>query len=650
MIPNDTVQQILAAADIVDVVGEFVELKKRGTSLMACCPFHGEKTPSFHVSQSKGIYKCFGCGKGGDAVRFIMDLERISYPEALRWLAKKYGIAIEEKVLSPAEIERFNEKESLFIALEYAQNYFHELLKNSEEGQSIGMSYFIERGFSMQVIDDFKLGYALEEADAFYKSAKNAGYSDEVLLKAGLVIQKDAGGMLDRFRGRVIFPIHNAMAKPIAFGARILKPNPKAAKYINSPETDIYVKGDIVYGIAQAKTEIKNKGVCYMVEGYTDVISLHQAGIFNVVASSGTSLTPNQVSLIKRYTKTMTVLYDGDWAGIKASLRGIDIILEADVDVKSVVFPDGDDPDSYIRKVGGEEFKTYIEKASKDFVQFKTELSLGDAGTDPIKRAGLIDDLVNTVIKIPNPLKRSVYYQEVSRLLQIDEAIIVTEATKRLSKAEATKKTNPTTKLVGEFGPVQEEQTATELGLDLKAGLDSVLLRRAEFEKVYVQMLLLYGQEVIGEEEGKAVFFADYLLAELHDVPFEDPINRLIWELYSLESQKNQLVDLKIFTSHIEEGIQRRAITLISNDHVLSPAWGKYKIDIPKSQEIVKEKFERILTSMLYEFVQFEISELQKKMEDISDENEIDQDLLFLEILKKNTFKRQLGDNLGIIV
>lgn len=352
MIPQDTVNQILQAADIGEVVGEFVTLKRRGANLIACCPFHNEKTPSFSVSPAKGIYKCFGCGKGGDSVRFVMDLEGLSYPDALKWLAKKYNIEIKEKEFTDSELAAQNERESLFIVSEFANNFFRDYLLNSSEGQSVGASYFIERGFSKPVMERFHLGFAPDGRDLFYKTATQAGFSQEVLEKAGLVSKKDDNTYLDRFRGRVVFPIHNVAGKTIAFGARILKTDAKAPKYINSPETEIYHKSKIVYGIYQAKNAIRQKENCFLVEGYTDVISLHQAGIENVVASSGTSLTVEQIRLIGRFTDNITVLYDGDSAGIKASLRGIDLILEEGLNVKAVVFPEGDDPDSYIRKVG----------------------------------------------------------------------------------------------------------------------------------------------------------------------------------------------------------------------------------------------------------------------------------------------------------
>ncbi|MBK6979304.1 MAG: DNA primase [Cytophagaceae bacterium] len=512
MIPQETVQRILESADIVEVVGEFVNLKKRGASMIACCPFHNEKTPSFNVSPSKGIYKCFGCGKGGDSVKFVMELEGLSYPDALRWLAKKYGIEVKEREFTDEDLKNQNEKESLFIALEYAQKYFTETLFESEEGQSVGQSYFKERGFSDLTVQKFNLGYALQSREAFYKKAEKAGFSMEILSKGGLISGLEENNIRDRFRGRVIFPIHNVAGKPIAFGARILKPDPKAPKYINSPETEIYVKSNIVYGIAQAKNAIRNLDNCFLVEGYTDVISLHQAGIENVVASSGTSLTPNQVRLMRRFSSNITVLYDGDSAGIKASIRGFDIILEEDMDVKAVVFPDGDDPDSYIRKVGGAAFSEYIKNNQKDFIRFKTELALQDIENDPIKKANLITDLVATIVKIPNPIKRSVFYQEVSQILDIDEQILIIEANKLLKvKGTETKK--------GDGGITLPPAPVRNLELELAERLETI---NSEEESL-IKILFLYGHEEIEKTRKQIILYFGriYLFEETNETTIE---------------------------------------------------------------------------------------------------------------------------------
>ncbi|HRS38420.1 MAG TPA: DNA primase, partial [Bacteroidia bacterium] len=430
MIARETIDRILDAVRIDEVVGDFVQLKKRGTNLLGLCPFHNEKTPSFNVNPVRNIYKCFGCGKGGDAVNFVMEHEHYSYPEALRYLAKRYNIEIEETAPDPQEAQLRDERESLYILNSYAQRVFSEQLFEDEEGRAIGMSYFRERGFTEETIKTFQLGFNRSDWSAFAERAVKEGYKEEYLEKTGLCIRKDNGKLFDRFRGRVMFPIHNLSGRVIGFGGRVLKKDDKTAKYLNSPESEIYHKSKSLYGIYFAKKAIVQLDNCYLVEGYTDVISLHQAGIENVVASSGTSLTSEQIRLIGRYTKNITVLYDGDAAGIKASLRGIDLILEEGLNVKVVLFPDGDDPDSYTRKHGSSSTVDFIEANAKDFVLFKTGLLLDDVKNDPVRKAGLIRDVVETIGHIPDPILRSTYTKQCSALLDIQENILVSELNK----------------------------------------------------------------------------------------------------------------------------------------------------------------------------------------------------------------------------
>ena len=640
MIPQETVQRILESADIVEVVGEFVNLKKRGASMIACCPFHNEKTPSFNVSPSKGIYKCFGCGKGGDSVKFVMELEGLSYPDALRWLAKKYGIEVKEREFTDEDLKNQNEKESLFIALEYAQKYFTETLFESEEGQSVGQSYFKERGFSDLTVQKFNLGYALQSREAFYKKAEKAGFSMEILSKGGLISGLEENNIRDRFRGRVIFPIHNVAGKPIAFGARILKPDPKAPKYINSPETEIYVKSNIVYGIAQAKNAIRNLDNCFLVEGYTDVISLHQAGIENVVASSGTSLTPNQVRLMRRFSSNITVLYDGDSAGIKASIRGFDIILEEDMDVKAVVFPDGDDPDSYIRKVGGAAFSEYIKNNQKDFIRFKTELALQDIENDPIKKANLITDLVATIVKIPNPIKRSVFYQEVSQILDIDEQILIIEANKLLKvKGTETKK--------GDGGITLPPAPVRNLELELAERLE----RSNAQEEALIKDLLVYGQAVIEfDEETKEKFtLADYLIGETSDLSIETPVLKKIYDLYKYHFVLNNQTppSHSIFTSHTDEEIQKLVINWLSPKHELSEKWSNFEIFIPKYEEILDEVSYKMVLRIRIEKLKKEIDTHILEIDDSFEENT---DIILDQINKKLSTIKLLSEELGAVI
>ena len=440
MIDQQTIDKIMDAANILEVVSDFVTLRRRGVNYVGLCPFHNEKTPSFSVSPSKGICKCFSCGKGGSAVHFIMEHEQMSYYEALKYLAKKYGIAIEERELSDEEKQIRSERESMLIVNSYAQEYFSKTLFEHAEGKSVGLSYFHERGFRDDIIRKFGLGYSLEQRDALAQSAIRNGYKADYLLKTGLCLQDQNNQLYDRFKGRVIFPVYSLSGKVLAFGGRVLKKTEKSAKYVNSPESDIYHKSTELYGIYHAKKAIVKQDSCFLVEGYTDVLSMHQAGIENVVASSGTSLTPGQIRLIHRFTDNITVLYDGDAAGIKASLRGIDLILQEGMNIKVVLLPDGDDPDSFSKKQSAASFTEYIKSHETDFIRFKTKLLLDSAGDDPIKRAGLISDIVRTISVIPDNIIRSAYIQKCSRQMEIKESILLAEVNnmrKNLSEAVA---------------------------------------------------------------------------------------------------------------------------------------------------------------------------------------------------------------------
>lgn len=430
MIDQLTINKIVDAAQIVDIVSEFVTLKKRGVNFVGLCPFHVDKNPSFYVSPSKNICKCFACGEGGSAVHFIMKHEQLSYVEALKYLAKKYNIEVEEKELTEEEQQAYNERESLFILNDFARTYFENTLHNHIEGKTVGLSYFKERGFREDIIRKFQLGYSPEQRDAFTQEALKSGYKKEYLVKTGLTIEGENGYVADRFRGRVMFPVHTLSGKVVAFGGRILKKAENTGKYINSPESDIYHKSSVLYGLFLAKQAITKADCCYLVEGYTDVISMHQAGIENVVASSGTALTHGQIRLIHRFTTNVTVIYDGDAAGIKAALRGIDLLLEDGMNVKVVLLPQGEDPDSFARKQNAQSLTNYIKEHEVDFIRFKTELLLDEAGNDPIKRAALISDIVNSIAIIPDNIIRTVYIRDCSTLLEIDERVLVGEVNK----------------------------------------------------------------------------------------------------------------------------------------------------------------------------------------------------------------------------
>ena len=440
MIDQATIDKILDAAQIVDVVSEFVTLKRAGVNYKGLCPFHNEKTPSFVVSPSKGLCKCFSCGKGGNVVHFIMEHEQLNYYEALKWLANKYHIEVKERELSDEEKQAQNDRESMFVVNDFANNYFQNLLHNHIDGQSIGLAYFRQRGFRDDIIRKFQLGYSLNERDALAKEAKRKGFKEEFLEKTGLCYRRDNDGQLrDRFWGRVMFPVHTLSGKVIAFGGRVLKTDGKVAKYVNSPESEIYHKSNELYGIYFAKQAIVRDDRCFLVEGYTDVISMHQAGIENVVASSGTSLTSGQIRLIHRFTNNITVLYDGDGAGIKASIRGIDMLLEEGMNIKVVLLPDGEDPDSFARKHNATDYKAYINSHEVDFIRFKTNLLLEEVGNDPIKRAGLIGDIVRSISVIPENIVRSVYIRECSQLLQVEEKLLVQEVGKLMMRTKEEK-------------------------------------------------------------------------------------------------------------------------------------------------------------------------------------------------------------------
>ena len=428
MIPQEYIQEVVARNDITEVIGQYVQLRHRGRTYTGLCPFHNEKTPSFSVSPSKGLCKCFSCGKGGNAVHFIMEHEQMSYPEALRYLAKKYNIEIKERELTNEEKEVQSNRESMFIVNNFARDYFQNILKNHIDGRSIGLAYFRQRGFRDDIIDKFQLGFSTEGRDALAQEALRKGFKQEFLVKTGLCYETDDHKLRDRFWGRVMFPVHTLSGKVVAFGGRVLSTeNKKLAKYVNSPESEIYHKSNELYGIYFAKQAIVKQDRCFLVEGYTDVISMHQSGVENVVASSGTSLTPGQIRLIHRFTNNITVLYDGDMAGIKAAIRGSDMLLEEGMNIKVCLLPDGDDPDSFARKHNATEFQNFIQEHETDFIRFKAQLLMEDAGKDPMKRAELINDIVRSIAVIPEAIVRDVYIKECGQLLRIEDKLLVSE-------------------------------------------------------------------------------------------------------------------------------------------------------------------------------------------------------------------------------
>lgn len=532
MIDQSTIERILDAAQIVDVVSEFVTLRKRGVNYVGLCPFHNEKTPSFSVSPAKGLCKCFSCGKGGNAIHFIMEHEQLTYYEALKFLARKYNIEVKEKELTNEEKQMQNARESMFIVNQFARDYFQNILKNHAEGRSIGRTYFRQRGFRDDIIEKFQLGYSIDEQSALAQEAIKKGYQKEFLIKTGLCFETEDNKLRDRFRGRVIFPVHTLSGKVVAFGGRILNTeNKKLAKYVNSPESEIYHKSNELYGIYFAKQAIVKQDRCFLVEGYTDVISMHQAGVGNVVSSSGTSLTPGQIRLIHRFTNNITVLYDGDMAGIRASIRGIDMLLEEGMNIKVVLLPDGDDPDSFARKHNATDFQAYITAHEVDFIRFKTNLLLDEAGKDPIKQAELINDIVKSIAVIPEAIVRDVYAKECGQLLHLEQKLLITEIAKQREKlSDKSYKPN--------IPPSTEEISPTVLPSAEHSFIPPFGNEESEFhefELLIIQTIIRHGEKAMyqtTDEKGKEkiITVIEYIDSELKEdgLSLHTPVHRII--------------------------------------------------------------------------------------------------------------------------
>lgn len=577
MITPDTISNILSAARIEEVIADFVSLKRRGTNYIGLCPFHNEKTPSFTVSPAKGIFKCFGCGKAGNTVNFLMEHEHYTYPEALRFLAKRYHIEIAEEVQTPEKIQEQNEKETLFLLNQFAQKYFEQILFETEDGKAIGLTYLQERGFREEYIRKFQLGYSKEGWEDFSSHAVSEGYKSEYLVKTGLSIQKE-DRLIDRFHGRVMFPIHSASGRIIGFGGRILSADKQTAKYLNSPESDIYNKSKSLYGLYYARNAMVAKNNCYLVEGYTDVISLHQAGIENVVASSGTSLTHDQVKLIQRYTQNITILYDGDPAGIKASLRGIDMILEQGMNVRIVLFPEKEDPDSFARTHRSAEVEEFIAKNAVNFILFKTRLLLKETAGDPVKKAELVKEIVNTIAIIPDAITRTFFTRECSSLLAVPEQTLMNEMNKILRKKFSKK-------LQEEGGqPYNEPEDAATAAPQIEFDLDS----SESQEKEIIRLLLQFGSESItlkqknGDEpeEETQLKVADLIIQDLvrDEIPFESPVCRQIFNEMAELQQKGVIPDKDYFLHHPDPILATLAIDLIILPYEYSHGWEKKQV------------------------------------------------------------------------
>ncbi len=635
MISRETIDEIKNRMDIVDVISDFITLKRSGQNYKALSPFNNEKTPSFYVVPSKGIFKDFSSGKGGDAITFVMEHEGMSYTEALRYLAKKYGVELKETLAAKEEQEALSARDSLYIVMNFAKDHYKGLLMDNDEGKSIGLSYFRERGFHDRTIEKFELGYALNEWHNVEESALQKGYSMEVLEKSGLVISKEDGKRYDRFRGRVIFPVHNLAGKIIAFGARILTKEKDQPKYINSPETEIYHKSNVLYGMYQAKNAIRKEDFCFLVEGYTDVISMHQAGIENAVASSGTALTEEQIKLIRRFTENVTVLFDGDAAGIKAALRGIDLVLKGGLNVRVLLLPDGDDPDSFSKKYSSTELKEYFKQNTKDFISFKIDLYAADASRDPIKKAEAIREIVTSISVIPDPIKRSVYIQETSSLLKIQESVLLTELNKIL---------------VGERKKQQEKVREAPAPLpdfshELAQGnkLDSASMVQMQ-ERETIRLLLNYADSAVEEQK-----LIHYLLQEMDDTTFTNPVLGQIFEAFKTMNAKGEAIDEMYFLENGSAEVKKIVADLMTSRYHTSPHWSeKYHIFFPHEREVIHDVAYSNVLRFKFRAIQKLMEENLQKIKLATSDADLDRYLTIHDQLKNA--EREIAETLGIVI
>ena len=674
MIDKATIDRIQDAAQIVDVVSDFVTLKKRGVNYLGLCPFHDDRTPSFSVSPSKNICKCFSCGEGGTAIHFIMKHEQLSYYEALKYLAKKYNIEVREREMTDEEKVLESERESLFIINDYARNYFKNLLYENPEGKSVGLSYFKERGFRDDIIKKFELGYALEQRNAFSTEALRLGYKKEFLIKTGLV----AGGennspLYDRFRGRVIFPVHTLSGKVVAFGGRILRKADNLAKYVNSPESEIYSKSRELYGIYFAKKAIVKEDRCFMVEGYTDVLSMHQAGIENVVSSSGTALTTGQIRLIRRFTQNMTVLYDGDAAGITAALRGIDLLLEEGLNVKVVLLPKGEDPDSFARKQNAESFNKFITDNEVDFIRFKAQLLLDETKDDPIKRAGLISNIVESIALIPDGIKRSVYIKDSASLLEIDEKLLIQEVNKiSLRKYDQRNRPQP----IRVNRPDEQHKTSqTSINKEPHAPISRRRTRIENYEREIIRYIVRYGMTMIFQrfekqkqkkgklseevdvlvEEGSTVIEFVHFDLERDNIKITNPLYSQIFEEAYKQAADADFQPSRYFISHSDSNISKLATEMLSDKYQLSKIHAKAlgeDLNDDKSRLLEENSLEilipRVTTELKNAYIMQQISVVMKAIKEAQKKDDFETTLKLLEEKKKlEEIKKLLAKMLG---
>ena len=675
MIPRDTIQKILDATHIEEVISDFVSLHKRGANFWGCCPFHNEKTPSFSVSPSKGIFKCFGCGEAGNAVHFLMKHEHFSYPDALRYLANKYSIEIKEKELTPEEQKAQSERDTLFHVSDFAQKHFADLLYNNEDGRNIGLAYFYERQLSDDVIKKFGLGFCLDQWDAFTKHALANGYSEDALVTSGLTIRKEGDGetkLYDRFRGRVMFPIFNASGRVLGFSGRVLTSEKTQAKYVNSPDSDIYNKSLALYGIFQAKSAISRQDLCYLVEGNIDVISMHQSGLENTVASCGTSLTKEQIRLIKRYTSNVTLMYDGDAPGIKAAIRAIDLLLTEGMKVRVVLFPDDDDPDSYAKKYGSEAIQAFVKENALDFVRFKTGILLKDAGTDPLRLSQVAAEMVETIALVGDMMERSGFIRECASIMRVSEKDLTQGVAKAILRNKEKDFKEAQRAQESAASEQQETQPATDDG-NAPAATD-ILISEAEKhqflpslypceeqEKKIISLLMNYGDQTITmpskDDDGNEIFEEYYVEALVvgdilgDNIKFDNPLYQRVFDEYSEQLRQGNLLTGQHFVNHTEEIIRTLAATLLSQPYSLSEYWSeKHHISIPSPDDknVIANDYHDSILNLKIKKLEQKITEAKEQLKDNLDPENLT--ILLGQINQYEKIKMAIGKELNRVI
>ncbi len=651
MISQKSIQEVFETAKIEEVVEEFVRLKRRGVNMIGLCPFHSEKTPSFTVSPAKNIFKCFGCGQGGGPVQFVMEHENLSFPEAIRYLAKKYGIELEETQASPEYLAEQQRLDSYYIVNEFAAEFFQDQLFNTDRGRNIALTYFKERGFREDMIRKFGLGYAPQEWKALVSEAERKMFNLDLLKELGLMSEKG----YDFFRDRVMFPIHNLSGKVVAFGGRILQKNAKAPKYINSPETEIYNKSKMLYGAYQAKNEIRRQDECILVEGYTDVISLHQAGIENVVASSGTSLTAGQIQMIKRYTPNIKILYDGDPAGVKAALRGLDLVLEQDMNVKVVLLPEGEDPDSHVKKVGATDFKQYLEEKAQDFILFKASILMKESRNDPVRKVALIRSVVDSIALIPDPIKRSLYIRECAAVVEVEEQLLINEANKvvgqRFRKQQKEKLQSGGYKM----NQPSQEEGPTSSAADLPVIVQDKPAGHEFQERDIVRILIHFGDQLFDKQENITV--SEFILSNIEDVI--DDFDHQLYQTIAGEALdrlgRRLEMGTAFFVNHENKEIRELAIDLMSTPYEYSENWEK-KWDIylntqkMPDENFVKDSHHALKRFRLKKIVR-KCVENQEKIKSLAKEGKAEEMMLHMRLQQKLLdIRNELAKELGTVV